>query len=82
MTQKATDEARKDELKANIATDATPKRVNDDSNPQQGTGSRTAAGMMTAQSQHRPGFKVPPTKKDSRKVFVGGLPSNGKFLTC
>ena len=26
--------------------------------------------------------KVPPTKKDSRKLFVGGLPSNGKFYLC
>lgn len=28
----------------------------------------------------RPSLKIPPTKKDDRKLFVGGLPSDGKFL--
>ena len=32
---------------------------------------------LTDSIQH---VKVPPTKKDSRKLFVGGLPSNGKFV--
>ena len=26
-------------------------------------------------------FKIPPTKKDNRKLFVGGLPSNSKWYT-
>ena len=57
-------------------------QTNDNSNPQQGTG---AGGMTKAalpQSNHLPvaqDFKIPPTKKDARKLFVGGLPSDGTY---
>ena len=30
--------------------------------------------------EHRKKTKVPPNKKDTRKLFVGGLPTDGKFL--
>lgn len=34
----------------------------------------------------RKAFKVPPTRRDNRKIFVGGLPSNGMIsyesLSC
>ena len=29
---------------------------------------------------YKPAFKVPPFKKDGRKLFVGGIPSIGEFL--
>jgi hypothetical protein len=59
-------------------------QTNDNSNPQQGTG---AGGMMKAplpQSNHLAAaqdFKIPPTRKDARKLFVGGLPSDGAYLS-
>jgi hypothetical protein len=63
--------------------------LNDNSNPQQGTGTRVACGANsdidddakppTVPSQRAP-LKIPPTVKDVRKLFVGGLPSDGKFL--
>lgn len=28
----------------------------------------------------RASLKIPPTKKDERKLFVGGLPANSKYL--
>lgn len=37
-------------------------QANDNSNPQQGTAGAT--------------IKIPPTAKDDRKLFVGGLPSD------
>ena len=59
--------------------------TNDNSNPQQGSGGSKNRGMTAAPSpptQHgdqRQEFKIPPTKKDARKLFVGGLPSDGMF---
>mmetsp|Transcript_26268 Transcript_26268/g.31768 ORF Transcript_26268/g.31768 Transcript_26268/m.31768 type:complete len:378 (-) Transcript_26268:186-1319(-) len=48
---------------------------NDDSNPQQGN--NTSKTQNKESGQTRSTFvKVPPTKRDSRKLFVGGLPSN------
>lgn len=46
----------------------TTESTNDNSNPQQGAPFRG--------SIPRRGFKVPPGKKDERKLFVGGLPGN------
>jgi hypothetical protein len=65
---------------------------NDDSNPQQGGGknivvregkSPAAENTQTPapvwMHQHlRPSLKIPPTAKDERKLFVGGLPGNSK----
>ena len=49
--------------------------IEDYSNPQQGT-------MTSSQSfQQRKVFKVPPTRRDDRKLFVGGLPANGTSQT-
>lgn len=67
---------------------AAPKR-NDDSNPQQGTGPTTTTkesppspkpqtAATHAPILQRPSLKIPPTAKDDRKLFVGGLPSDGK----
>lgn len=64
---------------------------NDNSNPQQGTvaskgvtTSSTSAAATSSTSPppadtfpiQRPTMKIPPSKKDSRKLFVGGLPSD------
>lgn len=49
----------------------TNTQVNDNSNPQQGAGS---------ERKHEPNaqaMKLPPTAKDDRKLFVGGLPADG-----
>ena len=46
-----------------------PPQLNDNSNPQQGTGGLT---------QQKPTTNFPPTLKDERKLFVGGLPPDGK----
>lgn len=51
----------------------------DASNPQQGTVSGPASKMQTQTTYMKPISRVPPTKKDPNKLFVGGLPSNG---TC
>ena len=70
-----------------------PAKRNDDSNPQQGTGQTAgetpsgappAAEAILAASPRpaflqRPSLKIPPTKKDDRKLFVGGLPSDGEW---
>ncbi|GAX12090.1 RNA-binding protein Musashi [Fistulifera solaris] len=58
------------------------EKRNDDSNPQQGTGGgandvpskKTPVNAPVRYS--RPSLKVPPTAKDERKLFVGGLPPN------
>lgn len=59
---------------------------NDDSNPQQGNNqyatseSSGPSPMLPKDGGHKktslPYVKIPPTKKDNRKVFVGGLPGN------
>mmetsp|Transcript_1071 Transcript_1071/g.2678 ORF Transcript_1071/g.2678 Transcript_1071/m.2678 type:complete len:184 (-) Transcript_1071:1324-1875(-) len=69
--------------------------TNDNSNPQQGTGgspedtTATVSPLATTSSSSsnavsatatRRVFKIPPTKKDERKLFVGGLPANSKYL--
>ena len=64
---------------------------NDDSNPQQGTGMNSDAaskpenkspvtGTPTSHRlpNQRPSLKIPPTAKDERKLFVGGLPADSK----
>jgi hypothetical protein len=57
--------------------------LNDNSNPQQGTGiHRSPTGTLSAKSQQsaapqRVTLLIPPTVKDARKLFVGGLPSDG-----
>ena len=57
---------------------------NDDSNPQQGTGAATGIPKHEAppaarhHAMQRPSMKIPPTAKDERKLFVGGLPADGK----
>jgi len=55
--------------------------MNDDSNPQQGSSNTNAASSTTCatnKSAERRAFKIPPTKRDERKLFVGGLPANSK----
>ena len=53
--------------------------TNDNSNPQQGTGSaKTMSSTAIQQQQQQHTYKVPPTRKDNRKLFVGGLPSDGE----
>lgn len=65
---------------------------NDDSNPQQGGGgavpppqqpqgsgrTQTNAPAVRHGMPQRPSLKIPPTAKDERKLFVGGLPADGK----
>jgi len=61
--------------------------ANDDSNPQQGgvsSPSQQATTVSHQQGTTRRGpnsgtSKPPSSKKDERKLFVGGLPSNGKY---
>jgi hypothetical protein len=64
---------------------------NDNSNPQQGTGGRLASSTASSplaknskeassQQPARVNLKIPPSKKDDRKLFVGGLPSDGTYL--
>lgn len=68
---------------------------NDNSNPQQGTGGlakqssdssseKPHNGAPTSttvpNTETRKALTVPPFKKDSRKLFVGGLPADSKFL--
>jgi hypothetical protein len=75
--------------------------LNDNSNPQQGTGTggnRTPKSAdkplailakssdrvlqpQQQQEQQRGPLKIPPTVKDVRKLFVGGLPSDGTSLS-
>jgi RNA-binding protein Musashi len=51
--------------------------VNSDySNPQQGTIDSSTAYKMENNASPRKALKVPPTRRDNRKIFVGGLPSN------
>lgn len=58
----------------------TKSSTNDDSNPQQGSGKPQQPATSTATSTginfERHVFKIPPTKRDERKIFVGGLPAN------
>jgi hypothetical protein len=60
-----------------------PSRTNDNSNPQQGPGSvHHSDSVKTASRSDSASIttvKIPPTKKDSRKLFVGGLPSDGTY---
>jgi len=53
---------------------------NDNSNPQQGTSSTTTpTSPSTPINFQKPEkFKIPPTQRDRRKLFVGGLPPEGK----
>ena len=61
---------------------------NDDSNPQQGTGKNlgtpkpdesTVPQPAARVSAQRPSLLIPPTAKDDRKLFVGGLPADSKY---
>jgi hypothetical protein len=56
---------------------------NDNSNPQQGAGVvRHSASVKAASHPHsvsRANLKIPPTMKDARKLFVGGLPPDGTY---
>eukprot|EP00980_Cylindrotheca_fusiformis_P013525 scaffold3450_cov114-Cylindrotheca_fusiformis.AAC.30 len=49
-------------------------KTNDNSNPQQGTDSSMNLANYPG-SKYQP-IKIPPTAKDERKLFVGGLPSD------
>jgi RNA recognition motif-containing protein len=53
--------------------------ANNLSNPQQGTAA-TPARIVPHGKYVRPWLKIPPTEKDVRKLFVGGLPTTSKFL--
>jgi hypothetical protein len=76
-----------------------PITLNDNSNPQQGTGTMDPRIMALSPSdsdekkmddekdhskKDQPrGVKIPPTVKDSRKLFVGGLPADSmSSLEC
>ena len=74
-----------------ILVENSVKERNDNSNPQQGTGGvrpvavavevKPAETRKQSKQTHeyvRPSLKIPPTQKDERKLFVGGLPANGK----
>jgi hypothetical protein len=56
---------------------------NDNSNPQQGPGSVRHSDAVKSASHSDSAsistLKIPPTRKDSRKLFVGGLPSDGTY---
>jgi hypothetical protein len=62
---------------------------NDDSNPQQGTGgfrpSQTSKDAMkrndfpSNDTVTRNSHKIPPTTRDARKLFVGGLPPDSTY---
>jgi hypothetical protein len=62
---------------------------NDNSNPQQGTGVlvRQSASAKTTYRPHSPRsvsrstLRIPPMEKDARKLFVGGLPSDGMYFS-
>ena len=54
--------------------------VYDYSNPQQGL-YYSPQKMQNNKQSPRKTFKVPPTRRDDRKLFVGGLPSNGANLS-
>lgn len=61
-------------------TSSTTSTTNEDnSNPQQGsTRTKAATNQPAEKRQHREtskmSFKIPPTQRDGRKLFVGGLP--------
>lgn len=73
-----------------VDTNVTVANRNDDSNPQQGTGTTSGASAKSTPPPvtptttpqrlvaQRPSLKIPPTAKDERKLFVGGLPADGK----
>ena len=78
----ATEEARNlDEARATMAntqvsgnSQANGKnQAIDNSNPQQGTDSEKKPDFQV------PVGKIPPTARDDRKLFVGGLPSDGTW---
>jgi len=49
-------------------------------NPQQGTPKSTnTTPMNVKRGDFYPKTRVPPNIKDSRKLFVGGLPQDGRF---
>lgn len=52
--------------------------TNDNSNPQQGPESSKGVALVANPQNigQQPFFKIPPTKKDCRKLFIGGLPSD------
>jgi len=61
------------------STTTTTTGVNDDSNPQQGcvpSPLQTTTGQQGARRSHNGTSKLSSNKKDERKLFVGGLPSN------
>lgn len=71
-------------------TSSTTSTTNEDnSNPQQGsTRTKAATNQPAEKRQHREtskmSFKIPPTQRDGRKLFVGGLPqgiTNERFQT-
>lgn len=63
----------------------TPHPTNDNSNPQQGSGMLPESSpvgslgpSVSSASTRSYSTKIPPTHKDSRKLFVGGLPADGE----
>jgi hypothetical protein len=94
---KTTSPLEKDNKKSEKDNKKTIPSLNDNSNPQQGTGGGGAGTRVSAtnkqlptgdnmkanQQQLRAPLKIPPTVKDARKLFVGGLPSDGtSLLVC
>lgn len=51
-------------------------QANPNDNSNQGTGGAKNDAPHGAQQNNN--IKIPPTMKDDRKLFVGGLPSDGK----
>jgi hypothetical protein len=67
----------------NPSTTEDPKQQNNDnSNPQQGPGIvRRSASVATASHPHSDSASFTTVKKkDTRKLFVGGLPSDGAYV--
>ena len=69
---------------ASIAARDQQYKKNDNSNPQQGTGAPPSLVeetplKITMKSNPSAAMRSPPSKKDNRKLFVGGLPADSKY---
>ena len=70
----------------------TKQQSEDDSNPQQGTTllvsnsqvtpmTNTSPNIGSPSGSHQSKFKISATRRDDRKLFVGGLPPEGKMYS-
>jgi len=65
-------------LQTNDTTQTAQMLPPDQTNPQLAVAAEEGMNPGAA-TYTRPSMKVPPTRKDDRKLFVGGLPANSKF---